>query len=55
MGQDIGRHIDLHAVLMSKGDPLLHLIRGEILRPGPEAEGVPADVDRIRAVKNGDL
>ena len=50
VGQDIGGDIDLHAPLMGKLDPLLHLLVRKIVRLGPQAECLSSDIDSVRAV-----
>ena len=50
VGQDVGGDVDLHAPLVGEGDPLLNLLVCEILRLGPEAEGLAAQIDRVRSV-----
>ena len=55
VGQDIRRHMNPHAMSMGEGDALPHILHGKILRLGPKAVGLSADIDRVRAEGHGGL
>ena len=50
MGENIRGNINLHAPVMSEGNPFPDLVVGEIFRLGPQAEGLSSQVDRVRTV-----
>ena len=55
MSQNIRRHMNAYAMLVSELDSFFHILRGKIFRLGSETEGFSADVDSIRAESHGSL
>ena len=55
VGQDVGRHMDPHAVVVGKADALRHVLPGKIFRLGPQAEGLAAYIHCVRAEDHSGL
>jgi hypothetical protein len=54
MGENVESQVNFLTMLMGQRDPLVHLFKSEIVCSAPETERFSADIDRIRAVVNGE-